>query len=203
VTAFQPFAFEREFRDVPIAADSAAEALAEAFALAEARGFAAGEAAAAERLRTEQASRLEEMLYALLGQIDDVEKLAERRAAVLEREAEALAITAAELLAGQTVEAAPAGAITAALTTVLGELRRGMPVTIWVHPDLAAAVEQLVADHQRGERRARSVTISPDSALAPGDARIGWDQGSALVDAAARRSALARILGERAGTAPD
>lgn len=198
MSAFQPFAFEREFHLPLVDSSSSDEALGEALRAAEARGFAAGEAAALERLRGERSAAIVSTLNTLLMRMDDVEQACEQSAAGLERDAASLALSAAELLAGQCVENRLAGAIEQALGRILAELRRGLPVTVWVHPDLVPDVEQLVADRQRGERRQRVVVVKSDAALAPGDGRVGWDQGSALIDAAARRGALDRALADLA-----
>lgn len=191
-----PFVFDRSFEAAAEAVDPAAAAMAEALAAAEARGFAAGEAAALDRCRAERETALLAAVETLVGELDRCDDALAEATAFLEQQGIELARAAAELLAGHAIAAEPLGAIEATLGRLLEELRRGLPLGLWVHPDLVAPLAQRVAERQAGERRQRPVSVQPDPSLAPGDARFAWDQGAALVEAAARRDALARTLAE-------
>ena len=198
MTSLQPFAFEREFGEDAAAPTTAVDELAEALASAEARGFAAGQAAALARFRAERDTSIAAALEALVTALDTADGQLAGATAGVEAEATALAVAAAELLAGHAIAERPAGAVQEVLARLLGELRRGMPIELWVHPELVAEIEKLVIEVQRGERRQRPILIKSDPALALGDGRVSWDQGGALIDATARRAVLERALVEMA-----
>jgi len=108
----------------------------------------------------------------------------------LAREAGELALAAADLLAGRALEADAVGAIDAAIGRALSQVRRGQPIQIRVHPDIAPDVERILADRQADDRRRLSLSVAPDATLAPGDARLIWDQGGLRLDAEERRQAI-------------
>jgi flagellar assembly protein FliH len=108
----------------------------------------------------------------------------------LAREAGELALAAADLLAAKALEIDTTGAIDAAIGRALSQVRRGEPIQIRVHPDIAADVEQIVTDRQANDRRRLSLNVSADATLAPGDARLIWDQGGLQLDAEQRRQAV-------------
>lgn len=196
MTAFKPFAFEREFTLPTEDVVSGEDSLAEAIAGAEERGFAAGEAAALERFRDEREIAVQNALTRLVLAVEQIDAQSQALAAGLEAAATSLALSGAELLAGQAVAERPAGAVQQVLGELLQELRRGMPLELWVHPDLVPEIQLVIEEHRRGERRQRPITVREDPALQPGDGRIGWDQGFALVEAASRGAMLKRVIAE-------
>lgn len=204
--AFQvkPFAFDRVFAE-PHAA--AAEAEAEArdvsdvheaellrlrreheamVAVARAEAFQEG----LDQARGERDSAVlaaVDSLQASLETIDDRFAALEQRVI---REAGELALSAAELLAARELSLDPLAAVDEAIGRVLAQVRRGQPLKIHVHPDQVEAVEGLIVARQSTERRRLSLMVVPDASQAPGDARIRWDNGGLVLDAAARREAL-------------
>jgi flagellar assembly protein FliH len=106
------------------------------------------------------------------------------------RAAEDSADAVARLLLGTLAVMLPAlcarhgAAEVAALTrAVLPALAREPRVTIRLSPHVVRVVEQEL-DRLDPELRAR-VSLSPTDAVAPGDVRIGWQDGAAIRDAAA------------------
>ena len=143
-----------------------------------------------DQARTERDSAVlaaVDSLQASLETIDDRFAAIEQRVV---REAGELALSAAELLAARELSLDPLGAIDEAIGRVLAQVRRGQPLKIHVHPEQVEAVERLVVDRQGNERRRLSLTVVPDATQAVGDARIRWDNGGLVLDAAARRDAL-------------
>lgn len=106
-----------------------------------------------------------------------------------------VALCAAELLAGHAIAQEPGRAIDEALGRTLRQVARGTALLVRVHPDSLEEIERLVAERRAGERRALSITIVADAAIAPNDAHIGWADGGLIVDAAARRAAVEHELG--------
>lgn len=207
----RPFAFDRVFAAAP-PAPAGAEALSERVAELEAEierlrraqgaeaalarrdGYEAGLAAA----RAERETALLSAVDALQAGLETVDGEVERVAARLQAEAAEVALAAAELLAARALEADPGAAVDAAIGRVLRQVARGTELVVRVHPDLAGEVERLVAVRQAGDRRRLHLQVAADAAVAPGDARIEWDQGALVLDAAARaetvRAELASLL---------
>ena len=206
--AFQvkPFAFDRIFAE-PSAAEAESEAQADArqasddfeaelrrlrrdheamLAVARAEAFQEGlDQARAERDSAVLAAV--DSLQASIEAIDDRFAAIEQRVV---REAGELALSAAQLLAARELSFDPLGAIDEAIGRVLAQVRRGQPLKIHVHPDQVEAVERLVVGRQSNERRRLSLTVVPDASQASGDARIRWDNGGLVLDAAARLEAV-------------
>jgi len=158
---------------------------------ARAEGVAQGLAQA----RSERAEAMLSATDALHAALDDLSgRWAEETDRIMHDAAE-VALCAAEMIAGHAVRQEPARAIDEALGRVLRQVARGTALLIRVHPDSLEEVERLVAERRAGERRALSITIAADADVAPHDAHVGWADGGLIVDAAARRAAVARELG--------
>ncbi|WP_114955012.1 FliH/SctL family protein [Sphingosinicella terrae] len=204
--AFQvkPFAFDRIFTDAAPGAEAAPRVD---------RGALESIEAELRRLRSEQEAMIavaraeayqeglqqarRERETAVLAAVDALQaslELIEERFAEVEkkvvREAGELALAAGELLAARELATDDRAAIEAAIGRALAQVRRGEPLTIHVHPDQVEAVEALVAERRSRERRRLSLTVLADASLVQGDARIRWEQGGLLLDAAARRDAV-------------
>lgn len=199
----KPFPFDRVFATaVPLdnAVPEREHLLAEVehlrgeVARAEERGRAEGEARALERFRAERDTALLAAADALHAAIEELSERFETVEEVVTRDGAALAVAAAEHLAGRALADAPQASIDQAIGRVLGELRRGTPLEVRVTPELVPAVEAAVAERQARDRRRLGVTVIPDATLPAGDARLSWERGSAVLDAAARRDALTREL---------
>lgn len=113
----------------------------------------------------------------------------------LMRDAADVALCAAEMIAGHAIRQEPGRAIDEALGRALRQVARGTALLIRVHPDSLEDVERMVAERRAGERRALNIGIVADADIAPHDAHIGWAEGGLVVDASARRAAVARELG--------
>ena len=153
--------------------------------------------ARAEALQQGLAQARGEREVAVLAAVDalqaSIEAVEENFAEVeerLAREAGELALAAADLLAGKALELDPTGAIDDAIGRALSQVRRGQPIQIRVHPDLQPDIERIIADRQANDRRRLPLTVAADVTLAPGDARLVWDQGGLELDVEQRRKAI-------------
>lgn len=158
---------------------------------AKADGFAAGVAQA----RGERDEAILAATDAVHAAIDEVERQLEEAREQIMHDAAEVALCAADILAGHALVRDPARAIDDALGRVLKQVARGTALHVRVHPESRAALEQLVETRRAGERRALSITILDDPEVAPNDAHIVWAGGGLIVDAAARRAAVERELG--------
>lgn len=168
----------------------------ERIAAARAEGLIDGLAQA----REDQAAALLSATDAIHGAIESVEAALDEIADRNVRDAAEVAHTAAQLLAGRTIEIAPQEAIDEAIGRALRQVARGQEIQVSVHPDLVAAIETIIAMRQAGDRRRLSLSAIGDPAIAWGDAHIHWDQGGIVLDAADRAEAIRAAL---AGLLPD
>lgn len=210
--SIKPFGFDRVFRfgsmpevePVPLRTDETCAQIAalqgrieqmrqdQEMAVLEARseGVAQGLAQA----RGERAEAMLAATDALHAALDDLSgQWVEINERVMREAAEAT-LCAAELIAGRALKQQPGRAIDEALGRALKQVARGTALLIRVHPDSLEDVEQLVAERRAGERRVLDISIVEDADIAPHDAHIGWAEGGLIVDAAARRAAVAREL---------
>lgn len=200
MNAVTPFTVEREFQRVSTAypADliGEVERLREALATIGETTRIEAEAAALERLREERDSALLascDKLRAALEFLDEHFATAERQ---LADDAAELALDAAERIAGQAIERDVIAGIDQAIGRALAELRRGSPIEARVHPDLVAPLEAAIDARQTRDRRQLTLTVIADPSLQPGDARLRWERGEALLSAAGRRASLATEFAE-------
>nr|WP_294169596.1 FliH/SctL family protein [uncultured Sphingomonas sp.] len=166
---------------------------------AEERGRAEGEARALERFRAERETALLSAIDALGAAFEELVEQFEAVEAEVTRDGAALAMAAAEHLAGRALAEAPQAVIDEAIGRTLGELRRGTPLEVRVSPELVVAVEAAVAERQSRDRRRLEVTVIGDATLPTGDARLLWERGGAALNAATRRETLAREIGRLLG----
>jgi flagellar assembly protein FliH len=206
----KPFAFDRVFAVTPPGATKDADALRlevehlelellrvkrdmEAqVALARAEAFQA----AVEQVRAEREQALLAATDALQAQLETLDARFHELELQVARHGGEVALAAADHLAARALELAPGAAIDAAIGRALRQVRRGQPITVRVHPDFLDDIEALVADRQTRDRRRLGLTVVADAALAPGDARLEWENGGLALDADARREAVARELDE-------
>ena len=192
----QPFALSAEFHDsdqgpVTLAAlELEVSELRLQLREAHESGVAAGREEALALLRNERDTALlatSEALTIALATLD-------ARFAELEREAvrsaAGLALDLADHLAGQAIARDPAAPIDAMIGKALQQVRRGRPLRIMVPPELVEAVEAMVEARQQADRRRLFLTVVADDGLAPGDARIEWEDGALTLDHAARLAAM-------------
>lgn len=166
-------------------------------ALARADGFEAGVTQARGERETAYLAAAD-ALQASLEVMED--RLADVFTQV-QQDATELALSAAEVLAARALAEAPAGAIDAAIGRVLKQVARGQELMVRVHPALMAEVERLIAERQAGDRRRLDLHVYGDETLAEGDARIEWDQGGLVLDAAERSRAIRSELSSLLPTA--
>lgn len=167
---------------------------------ARADGIAQGLAQA----RGERAEAMLSATDALHAALDDLSGRWSQESDRIAQEAAEVALSAAEMIAGHAIRQEPARAIDEALGRALRQVTRGTALLIRVHPDSLEDVERLVAERRAEERRALDISIVADEAIAPHDAHVGWAEGGLIIDAAARRAAVLRELGnliERDGNA--
>lgn len=200
----KPFPFERVFAEPSVkrvvsegALSGRIEALEAEFERMKAAHEAAIAVASAEafqrgldQARAERETALLAAVDALQASLESMEQGLGEIELRLAREAGELALSAADLIAARALELDPGLAIDEAIGRALGQVRRGEPVRIRVHPDFVEDVERLVAERQANERRRLSLTVFGDATLRPGDASLQWDQGGLRLDAEARRAAV-------------
>ncbi len=161
---------------------------AAALAVSRAEGFRAG---------LDQARSEREM--ATLSAIDAVQETLERLDAGLSeavgamcREASGLAMAAADVIAGTALERRPAEAVAKAIGGMLSRLGDTDRIHVRVHPTLVDELRDYIVG-DRGEQETRLVFV-PDPSIPPGDAAADYPGGGLVLDAAARRAALAAEL---------
>jgi flagellar assembly protein FliH len=198
------FGFDRVFqvppsRGAPMGMDASLEVAAlraelallrndqeSALALARAQGYEDG----LSQARSEREVALLSAVDALQAGIEGIDAQFGQVSERVTGEATEVALAAAELIAGRALEVAPGVAIDEALGRVLGQVARGTELQVRVHPDLIEDIEGRIADRQSRDRRKLNLTVVPDSTIAVGDARIGWEEGGLALDADARRQAV-------------
>lgn len=192
----EPFAFEREFTREPASfpAGHASERQRgeRAAALAAARAEAREEALA--ELRGERDSQLLAAIERWARLFEEVDGRIDAIEANCARAAGELALDAADYLAAMAIERTPAEAIGGAVDRALAQVRRGVPLRVRVHPDLAGEVERIVAERQAADRRRLHFAVVADAQIVPGDCRIEWDAGALALDRSARREMVEREL---------
>ena len=198
IQAVQPFAFDRVFAPSPsvVSGPDAASLEAEVARLrdtldveierARTKGFEAGLAQA----RAEQSAALLAATDALQASLELLDERFAQAEEQLATEAAALALAAADHLAGHAANLEPTAAIDEAIGRTLDQVRRGTPVHVRVHPDLAPAIEDVIAERQSRDRRKLHLLVVSDTTIPTGDARLVWEDGSLLCSAEARRDAL-------------
>lgn len=163
-------------------------------AVAQARieGFEEGQAQA----RVEREAALLAAVDSLQASIEAVDSELDDITIRLTRDAAQVAMTAADLMAAQTVATAPGIAIDAAIGRVLRQVARGTDLLVRVHPDLAEDIVARIATRQAGDRRRLNMQVVPDAAITLGDVTIEWDQGMLSLDAATRKAAVRAELSD-------
>lgn len=170
-----------EARIEQMQADHAAE-----LARARTDGFEAGLAQA----RAERGEALLAATDALYAGFDAIDARFDTMARAMVCDAGAVALHAAEMLAGHAIEKAPARAVDEALGRVLEQVARGTALVVRAHPDMREDLAALIDAHEARAGRALSINLVDDPAVAPCDARIEWHTGGLNVDADARRAAV-------------
>lgn len=147
---------------------------------------------AATALRAERDEALLHAVDALQAGLEQLEEQFAETELRLAREAGALAVAAADYIAGRALELTPTLTIDAAISRALRQVSRGVPIHVRVHPDLVEPMEAVVAARQQRDRRQLELVVVGDAALVLGDARIDWDRGGLQLSAEARREAVAQ-----------
>ncbi|EJU09737.1 FliH/SctL family protein [Novosphingobium sp. 11B] len=161
-------------------------------ARARADGFEAGAAQA----RSERGEALLAATDALHAALDGIEGQVEAVARRMIGEAGAVALHAAEMLAGHAIETSPARAVDEALARALEQVAQGTALVVRVNPEMRDEVDVLVEAREAKCGRPLAITVIDDEAVPQGDARIEWTSGGLNVDAEARRAA---VMAELAG----
>lgn len=178
---------EMEARIERLQADHRAE-----LARARADGFEAG----ASQARAERGEALLAATDALHGALDAIEARFDTMARTMVGEAGAVALHAAELLAGHAVDTAPTRAVSEALARVLDQVAQGTALVMRVNPSMREEIAVLIDAREAKAGRPLSITVVDDVEVPDGDARIEWSAGGLNIDAEARRAA---VMSELAG----
>lgn len=191
----QVFTAERPFRGTETLALQIAELeleverLKRGLAGENARGRTAGYEEALTQLQSERDTALLAAADALQASLESLDQQFASAEAQVMRVGAELALQAADFLAARALEREPTEAIEAAIGRALRQVRRGEPIEVRAHPELAAAVESMIADRQSRDRRRLFLTVIPDSNVPIGDARLEWEHGGLSLDRDARRAA--------------
>lgn len=162
---------------------------------ARADGFEAG----ATQARTERAEALLAATDALHAGLDDIDARFDTVARAMAGDAGAIALHAAELLAGHAIDAAPARAIDEALARALDQVAQGTALVVRANPAMREEIAALIEARADRAGRALAITVVEDAAVAQNDARIEWKAGGLNVDAGERHAA---VMAELAGVLP-
>ena len=155
-------------------------------AVARADGFDAG----LSQAHAERQAAILAAVDALGAQVEVIGAGIDEIASAATRDAAQLALAAAEHIAARALDEVPGAAIDQAIGRVLKQVVRGTELLVRVHPDLLPMIEELIGTRQKNDRRHLNLHVVADSELSPGDARIEWDQGGLMLDAASRREAV-------------
>jgi len=167
----------------------------EALRAARAEGFAEGQRTAQEAAARARAGDVSAALAGIAARLDDA---AAQAAAVADASAEAMMkLIVAVIAAGYPSLRERYGGqeVVRLARRLLPTLEREPRVVVHVNPAQAAEVAAELAGEDR-------VTVAPTASVPPGDARIAWQDGGAVRDAAAAWSAITDILGPL-GLLPD
>lgn len=118
--------------------------------------------------------------------------LADGRGAAAELAAEAAGRLARVALA--VLDAALPGLAAAHGAALAAEFARRLAPMLDASPEARIVVAPGIAEEVRALLGAARVTVAEDAALAPGDARAEWRAGGAVLDLAARRREIRRVL---------
>lgn len=154
---------------------------------------AEGYAEALETLRTERDTALVEASDRLTGRLAAIEDRLQGVEAQLAAEAARLALAIGSHLAATALPEDKAGAIGAAILRLVRDLRRGTALEVRLHPDDVELVEAKIA--ATSERRRPRLEFVADATMERGDARVEWDEGAMVMDAAERARRVAEELG--------
>ncbi|MCA0422824.1 MAG: hypothetical protein LCH61_05800 [Proteobacteria bacterium] len=155
-----------------------------------ARGFADG----GSLERNTRDAHLATSISTLMEQIADLEMTLRATTARQDATGARLAVALARKLAGRLRTADPIAALEEAFTGLVGDMRGETSVAIAVHPDLAAEAEQRLGACARTMLAGFTLAIIPDPDCAPGDARITWSDGGAILDQAAEEARIEAII---------
>ena len=144
--------------------------------------------------RTEREMAFLTAVDALQGSLEAVQDEFAELGTRLTREATQVALAAADILAARALEQAPEQAIDEALGRVLEQVARGTQLVVRINPALEQAVTELVTLRQSRERRRLDIIVVADTAVAPGDASIAWEEGGLSLEQSARRAAVMEEL---------
>lgn len=193
-----PFQFTADFSGlsparttIELTPESLEARLAERDAEAYARGFSDGGS-------LERNTREAHLTASISTLMDGLAALDQSLRATLARQDEMggkLAVTLARKLAGRLRIADPLAALEEAFTALVGDMRGEAVVAIAIHPDLAAETECRLVARAREMLATFTLAVTPDPDLAPGDARITWSEGGALLDRAAQDARIDAIIG--------
>ncbi|MEE4452331.1 flagellar biosynthesis protein [Novosphingobium resinovorum] len=181
---------ELETRIERMQADHRAE-----LARARSDGFEAG----ATQARSERGEALLAATDALHAALDRMDAGYDTAVRAMAGEAGAVALHAAEMLAGHAIAAQPARAIDEALGRALDQVAHGTVLIVRTNPEMRDDLAVLVEAREASAGRPLAITVVEDAAVPEGDARIEWGSGGLNVDAGARRAA---VMAELAGVLP-
>lgn len=152
---------------------------------AHARGVAEGMALSA----AERDARIADSLATIAARLETLSACLAETLGRVRSESAALAVAAAQRLAGELIQREPMAEIEALFAECLAHVDCAPRFTIGVHGDLAEAVEQRLSTHAAIKGFAGSLSFVPLPGLTPGDCRVEWADGGVSRD-------FGRIAGE-------
>lgn len=192
-------AAEAEFKDLPETVLYTEEQVAAREGISYAKGVDDGMATGlaqgkGERLAIEQrtAEALESLKMIMVG-AEDVYKtsLADAKGELVK-----LAGAIAVKLAGRALKERPDEAVAQLLESLIPHLIQQPAVKIFVHPDMADSLQEKIISLSSQWNLSGRVSVHPAAELEPGDCKVEWENGSALLDKAALKAKFEAILNE-------
>lgn len=193
-----PFQFTTDFSGlssarttIELTPESLEARLAERDAEAYARGFSDG----GSLERNTRDAHLAASISTLMDYLADLDSALRQTLARQDEMGGKLAVALARKLAGRLRMADPLAALDEAFTALVGDMRGEAVVAIAVHPDLVNEAESRLAARAREMLAGFTLALTPDPDLAPGDARITWSEGGALLDQATQDARIDAMIG--------
>lgn len=192
-----PFLFDTDFSDlsparrtVELTQEALEARLEERAAAAYAQGYADG----GTLERNTIAARLSDAVEQLLLRLDALAEEQQRTEKAQQAHAARLAVTLARKLAGRLRSDDPLSALEEAFAALAGDMRGEKTVSVALHPDLVEEARPRLSARAAEALATFTLQLTPDADLPPGDARITWSEGGAILDAAALDARLDAII---------
>lgn len=190
---------EAEFKDLPETIVYTEEEMLAKEAASYAKGVDDGMAKGIEEGKSERfvieqqiAQALESLKMIMVG----AEEVYKTSLADAKGELVKLAGAIAMKLAGRALKERPDEAVAQLLDSLIPHLIQQPAVKIFVHPSMADSLQEKIISLSSQWNLSGRCSVHPSAELEPGDCRVEWENGSALLDKAALKAKFEAILDE-------